>query len=76
MMQRERDGYAQLSCHQKDEILNKLHEAHRQKKIVAAFVNAQNHGQIEPKQFVQELHTIHANYMYQIHINKHICYFF
>jgi hypothetical protein len=27
--QRERDRYAQLSCHQKDELLRKRREAHR-----------------------------------------------
>jgi hypothetical protein len=53
--QRERDRCAQLSCHQKDELLRKRREAHRQKKVVASLVvNVQNHGQMEPKKFVQD----------------------
>jgi hypothetical protein len=53
---RQRDRYTRLTCHQKEDgLLTKCREAHRRKKVVTTFfVNVHNHGQMEPKQFVQD----------------------
>ncbi|KAJ1283064.1 hypothetical protein BS78_03G099400 [Paspalum vaginatum] len=44
--QRERDRYAQLSSHKKDELLKRRREARRRKKVVATHINVEHNGQV------------------------------